>query len=73
MTGLTITSLVYSNVHLVCYLVMVIATIQTGGLLYIVYPLMLLLALTEETKPSIKWFWIVVCISECLVVIQVVG
>jgi hypothetical protein len=50
-----------SNSHIFCYFFMLLATIQNGGVIYMMYPALLFgVALLEEDKPGKNfWFFVV--------------
>jgi hypothetical protein len=51
-----------SHSDLACYAFMMLATIETGGFLYLVYPIMIFgKALVHENRPG-KTFWAIVLI-----------
>lgn len=53
--------MIVSYSHLFCYFFMLLATIQNGGILYMVYPALIFgVALLEEDKPGKRfWFFVI--------------
>ena len=54
--------MIASYTHIICYFFMLLAAISNGGIIYMVYPLMIFgYALMEENRPG-KQFWYFVII-----------
>lgn len=50
-----------SHLHVLCYLFMILAVVMNGGLLYMVYPMVLFgIALCEEEKPGKNYWYYVI-------------
>ena len=63
--------IIQSYSELICYVFMIASTMSNGGLLYMVYPLMIFgYALCEESKPGATFWYFVVIYTQIVILLQ---
>jgi len=66
--------IISSNAHLVCYFFMILAVIENGGIIYMIYPALVFgIALLEEDKPGKKFWFFVVYYTCAILLLQCVA
>lgn len=59
-----------SNLHIFCYLFMLLALIMNGGLMYMVYPAMVFgFALCEEEEPGKRFWYFTIFYTQIIILI----
>lgn len=66
--------IISSNAQIVCYLFMLLAVMKNGGLIYMIYPVLVFgVAILEEDKPGKKFWFFVVYYTSVVLLIQLVS